>query len=213
MTSSIVDSFRGLYYPNKIGRLTFLSLEEVMGENGVKALLRLADLTEYIENGYPPNDLKKEFPFEAIAATSVALGTMYGPRGARGLELRAGRVAFTLGLKEFGPLLGMADLALKLMPITMKLKIVLNATAQTFDRFSDQSSHVEEEKTRFVYHITRDPSSLRPDPGLNFFIARGILEEATAWVSGGRRFAVEQISCIALGDKTTSFTIDKEPLD
>jgi hypothetical protein len=210
--SSIIDSFRGLHYPNKIGRLSFVSLEEVMGENGVKALLRLAELPQFID-AYPPNDLKKEFPFEAIAATSVALGTMYGPKGARGLELRAGRVAFTLGLKEFGPLLGMADLALKLMPITMKLKIVLNAVAQTFDRFSDQSSHVEEEKDRFLYHVTRDPSSLRSDPGLNFFIARGILEESTAWVSGGRRFAVEQISSIALGDKTTAFTIGKEPLD
>jgi len=209
---STVDAFRGLHYPNKIGRLTFVSLEEVMGENGVKALLRLADLPQFIGN-YPPNDLKKEFPFEAIAGTSMALSTMYGPRGARGLELRAGRVAFTLGLKEFGPLLGMADLALKLMPVTMKLKIVLNATAQTFDRFSDQSSYVEEEKERFVYHIVRDPSSLRTDPGLNFFIARGILEESTASVSGGRRFAVDQISCIALGDKTTAFTIGKEPLD
>lgn len=212
MPMTPVEAFRGLCYPNKIGRLTFLSLEEVMGANGVKALLRLADLPQFID-AYPPNDLKREFPFEAIAATSVALGTMYGPRGARGLELRAGRVAFTLGLKEFGPLLGMADLALKLMPVTMKLKIVLNATAQTFDRFSDQSSYVQEEKTRFVYHITKDPSSLRPDPGLNFYIARGILEEATAWVSGGRRFSVEQVSCIALGDPTTSFVINKEPLD
>ncbi len=207
-----VEAFRGLYYPNKIGRLTFLSLEEVMGENGVKALLRLAELPQYI-SAYPPNDLKKEFPFEAIAGTEQALTTMYGPRGARGLELRAGRVAFTLGLKEFGPLLGMADLALKLMPVTMKLKIVLNATAQTFDRFSDQSSHVEEEKTKFIYHITRDPSSLRADPGLNFYIARGILEESTAWVSGGRRFSVEQVTSIALGDSSTAFEIQKEPLD
>lgn len=212
MPMTTVEAFRGLYYPNKIGRLTFLSLEEVMGENGVKALLRLAELPQYI-SAYPPNDLKKEFPFEAIAGTEQALTTMYGPRGARGLELRAGRVAFTLGLKEFGPLLGMADLALKLMPVTMKLKIVLNATAQTFDRFSDQSSHVEEEKTKFIYHITRDPSSLRADPGLNFYIARGILEESTAWVSGGRRFSVEQVTSIALGDPSTAFEIQKEPLD
>ncbi len=208
-----VDAFRGLHYPNKIGRLTFVSLEEVMGVNGVKALLRLAELPQYIDS-YPPNDLKKEFPFEAIAATSVALGTMYGPRGARGLELRMGRVAFTLGLKEFGPLLGMADLALKLMPVTMKLKIVLNATAQTFDRFSDQSSHVEEEKDKFVYHITRCSNCIgRQDPGLYFFMARGILEEATAWVSGGRRFAVEQCSCIASGASSCAFNISKEPLD
>ncbi|PMP78920.1 MAG: 4-vinyl reductase [Chloroflexus aggregans] len=212
MTS--VEAFRGLYYPNKIGRLCFLSLEEVMGQNGVKALLRLADLHQYID-AYPPNDLKREFPFEAISKYSVALGTMYGPRGARGLELRAGRVAFSLGLKEFGPLLGMADLALKLMPITMKLKIVLNATAQTFDRFSDQSSHVEEERGRFVYHITRCSNCItRPEPGPGFYIARGILEEATAWVSGGRRFAVEQISCIGQGNcESCAFAIGKDPLE
>jgi predicted hydrocarbon binding protein len=211
MTS--VEAFRGLHYPNKIGRLCFLSLEEVMGANGVKALLRLADLNQYLD-AYPPNDLKREFPFEAISQYSVALGTMYGPRGARGLELRAGRVAFTLGLKEFGPLLGMADLALKLMPITMKLKIVLNATAQTFDRFSDQSSHVEEERGQFVYHITRCSNCItRPEPGPVFYIARGIIEEATAWVSGGRRFSVEQCSCMAQGAASCKFNIGKEPLE
>lgn len=185
-----------------------------MGQNGVKALLRLADLQQYID-AYPPNDLKREFPFEAISKYSVALGTMYGPRGARGLELRAGRVAFSLGLKEFGPLLGMADLALKLMPITMKLKIVLNATAQTFDRFSDQSSHVEEERGRFVYHITRCSNCItRPEPGPVFYIARGILEEATAWVSGGRRFSVEQLSCMGQGNcSSCAFAIGKDPLE
>ena len=81
MTS--VEAFRGLHYPNKIGRLCFMSLEEVMGQNGVKALLRLAELDQYLD-AYPPNDLKREFPFEAISQYSVALGTMYGQRGARG---------------------------------------------------------------------------------------------------------------------------------
>ncbi len=213
MPMTTVESFRGLHYPNKIGRLFYLSLEEVMGPNGVRALLRLANLPQFLE-AYPPSDLKKEYPFEAIAATSIALGTMYGPRGARGLELRAGRVAFTLGLKEFGPLLGMADLALKLMPVTMKLKIVLNATAQTFDRFSDQSSRVEEQRDKFVYHISRCSNCIgRPEPGPVFFLARGIIEEATAWVSGGRRFGVEQCSCMAKGAETCSFAIGKEPLD
>ncbi len=211
MTS--VEAFRGLHYPNKIGRLCFMSLEEVMGQNGVKALLRLAELDQYLD-AYPPNDLRREFPFEAISQYSVALGTMYGQRGARGLELRAGRVAFSLGLKEFGPLLGMADLALKLMPITMKLKIVLNATAQTFDRFSDQSSHVEEERGKFIYHITRCSNCItRADPGPVFYIARGIIEEATSWVSGGRHFVVEQCSCMAQGAPSCSFNISKEPLE
>lgn len=206
-----VDHFNGLHYPNRIGRLCYLSLEEVIGAKGVKALLHLANLPQYLD-AYPPNDLKREFPFEDFAATSIALGTIYGPRGARGLELRAGRVGFTLGLKDFGPLLGMADLALKLMPVSMKIKIVLNAVAQVFDRFSDQSSFVQEERGQFVYHIARCSNCIRrPEPSQNFFFARGIIEEASAWVSGGRRFAVEQCSCMAQGSETCAFTIQKEP--
>jgi predicted hydrocarbon binding protein len=206
-----VDAFAGLAYPNKIGRLFYLSLEEVMGEQGVKALLRLAGLPQYLQS-YPPNDLQREYPFEAIAATSMALHTMYGPRGARGLELRAGRVAFSLGLKEFGPLLGMADLALKLMPITMKLKIALNATAQTFDRFSDQTTHVEEARGQFLYHITRCSHCVgRAEPQPHFYLAQGIIDEATGWVSGGRRFAVAQQACMGQGAPACVFTISKEP--
>jgi len=37
------------------------------------------------------------------------------------------------------------------------MKIVLNATAQTFDRFSDQPSHVEERKGQFLYIIDKCP--------------------------------------------------------
>jgi hypothetical protein len=123
------DELEARYYPNLIGRLYLISLEDVMGRNGVNALLNLAG-TRHLVNNYPPNNLKREFPFSDLSAISKATETMYGPRGARGMELRAGRYAFNLGLKEFGPLLGMADLALKLMPMTMKMKIVLNATAQ-----------------------------------------------------------------------------------
>jgi len=208
-----VAAFRGLCYPNRIGRLCYLSLEEVLGEKGVKALLRLASLPQYSE-GYPPNDLRRAYLFEEYAATSIALGTIYGPRGARGLELRAGRVGFTLGLRDFGPLLGMADLALKLMPVSMKLKIVLNGVAQVFDRFSDQASHVQESRGQFIYHITRCSNCIgRSEPSMNFFFARGILEESAAWVSGGRRFAVEQCSCMAQGADSCAFTIAKEPID
>ncbi|MCG8348746.1 MAG: 4-vinyl reductase [Chloroflexales bacterium] len=182
-----------------------------MGVNGVKALLRLANLEQYIDN-YPPNDLRREWPFEDYTATSLALETMYGSRGARGLELRAGRVGFSLGLKEFGPLLGLADLALKLMPVTMKLKIVLNAVAQTFDRFSDQSSHVEEKQQQFIYHMTRCSNCIeRPEPTATAYFARGIIEESITWVSGGKLFTVNQCSCIGQGAVSCAFTIDKEP--
>lgn len=209
MTST--DHFRGMTFTNKIGHLTYLSLEEVMGANGVKAVLRLANLPDYLD-AYPPNDFKRGYPFEAQAATSQALHTMYGPRGARGLEMRAGRVAFNLGLREFGPLLSVSDLAMKLMPPSMKLKIILNAVTQVFDRFTDLKPYIKEEKTQFVYHITQCSNCIAREPAPHFYLARGILEESTAWASGGKRFSVEQCTCMGQGSPTCAFNIGKEPL-
>jgi predicted hydrocarbon binding protein len=201
------------FYPNLIGRLYLLSLEDVMGRNGVHALLHLAGC-RHLVNNYPPNNLKREFPFADLARISEATHTMYGQRGARGMELRAGRYAFNLGLKEFGPLLGMADLALKLMPIAMKLKIALNATAQTFHRFSDQPTHVEERKGQFVYVIEQCPicwgrTTTYPAGAL----AQGILEEALTWVSGGHTFPIQQTDCQGMGCERCIFAIAKEPTD
>ena len=85
------------YYPNRIGRLFLLSLEDVMGRNGVSALLNMAGLRERVNN-YPSNDLRREYSFAELSRTCQALETMYGQRGARGMELRAGRVAFSLSL-------------------------------------------------------------------------------------------------------------------
>ncbi len=201
------------FYPNLIARLYLLSLEDVMGRNGVNALLNLAN-RKHIVNNYPPSNLKREFPFIDMAQISHATETMYGPRGARGMELRAGRYAFNLGLKEFGPLLGMADLALKLMPMTMKMKIALNATAQTFDRFSDQPSRVEERKGQFLYIIDKCPVCWgRTTDRPCCHLAQGIIEEALTWVTGGHTFRVEEIECRGMGAATCTFAIDKDALD
>jgi len=79
----------GYYYPNKFARITIEAMEEVMGENGLKAILNLAGLSHLIGN-YPLDNLEKEFDFADFTALNIALEERYGPRGGRGLALRAG---------------------------------------------------------------------------------------------------------------------------
>ena len=62
----------GLYYPNKFGMITIKSLEEVMGKNGLNAILNLAGMNNYIEN-YPPDNLDKGFDFAELSAIGSAL--------------------------------------------------------------------------------------------------------------------------------------------
>ena len=45
----------GYYYPNKFARITIEAMEEVMGENGLKAILNLAGLGALIGN-YPADN-------------------------------------------------------------------------------------------------------------------------------------------------------------
>ncbi len=53
------------FYPNLIGRLYLISLEDVMGRNGVNALLNLAG-ARHLVNNYPPSTLPRQLPFPAL---------------------------------------------------------------------------------------------------------------------------------------------------
>ncbi len=203
----------GLYYPNKFGRIVIKALEDVMGKNGLNAILNLAQLSQYIDNPFPDN-LEKGFDFADIAAINMALEDMYGPRGGRGLSLRLGRAMFSDGLRNFGALAGVGDLAFKVLPLQAKLRIGIPAEAKIFSQISDQHSTVTETESEFIYTIhkcsecTGRAGSDKPI----CFIAVGLLQESLKWVSGGNEFRVNESKCVAMGDDLCEFIIQKDPI-
>jgi hypothetical protein len=201
------------YYPNKIGRIILLAMEEIMGRNGVNAVLNLSKLRRLINN-YPPNNFDRQFNFEDVGAIQQALDEMYGPRGGRGLALRAGRACFKYGLKEFGPVLGIADLAFRLLPINMKLKVGAEVFADTFNKYTDQRVRLTDDADQIYWHNERCPVCWgRKSDIVCCHLVVGILQESLYWVSGGKNFAVQETTCIARGDETCTFVVDKKPLD
>ncbi|MCA1954997.1 MAG: 4-vinyl reductase [Anaerolinea sp.] len=202
----------GLYYPNKIARIALLALEEVMGKNGVNAIFNLAGLPNLIDN-LPPNNLDREFDFADFSAVQGALEEMYGPRGGRGLALRAGRATFDDALKNFGALAGVGDMAFKVLPLQAKMRIGLPAMAKIFTQTSDQLSTVEEKDDHFVYTIHRCPVCWgRKVDKPACFVAVGLLQASLKWVSGGNEFRVNESRCIAVGDPVCEFIVYKEPI-
>ncbi len=203
----------GFNYPNKFARITIEALEEVMGKNGLNAILHLAGLSEFVNN-YPPDNLEKEFDFAYFTALCVALEEMYGPRGGRGLALRAGRATFADALRGFGALAGVGDLAFKVLPLTAKLKIGLPAMANIFTQFSDQISNVHDEGDKYVYTLERCPMcwNRKADRPV-CYVGQGLLQEGLRWVSGGHEFKVDISTCIAKGDDMGRYIIYKQPID
>jgi len=183
----------GLYYPNKFALITLDAFEQVMGKNGLNAILNLAHLSHLIDN-YPPDNLNKEFDFSYYTSINVALEEMYGPRGGRGLALRAGRALFADALRNFGALAGVGDLAFKVLPLPAKLRIGIPAMARIFTQVSDQKSTVQEEANEIIYTIHKCPVCWSRT-GLDkpvCFIATGLLQEGLKWVSGGSEFRVNE---------------------
>ena len=146
----------GYYYANKFARIALEAYEEVMGKNGLNAMLNLAGLSRLIDN-YPSDNLERGFDFSDFTAIHVALEEMYGPRGGRGLALRAGRATFNDALKNFGALAGVGDLAFKVLPLVAKMRIGLPASAKIFSQVTDQTSTVDETDKEFVWTIHRCP--------------------------------------------------------
>jgi predicted hydrocarbon binding protein len=201
------------YYPNKIGRIVLLATEEVMGRNGVNAALNLAKL-RHLVNNYPPNNFDRQFSFKEVGSMQQALEEMYGPRGARGLALRAGRACFKYGVREFGPVLGISDLAFRLLPLGMKMKVGIEVFAEVFNKFSDQVVRLGEDEESFIWTIERCPVCWgRHTNEPCCYLAVGVLQEGSYWVSGGKNFSVEETTCVAKGDDVCTILIGKRPLD
>jgi predicted hydrocarbon binding protein len=201
-----------LFYPPKMGRIMLLGMEEIMGEDGVNAVLELSSFEDSIQ--YPLSAKSNiPFSFETISHLQNALELAFGPHGGRGTALRIGRACFKYGLKEYGSMLGLTEMTFRLLPLPMKLHLGAKAFADLFNKHTDQRVRIEETGNKIFWHIERCPlcwERKAKEPVCQ--LAVGLLQESLYWVSGGKMFNVEETACIGRGDPACTILIDRTPL-
>jgi predicted hydrocarbon binding protein len=201
------------FFPNRMGRIILESMEEVVGRNGLNAVLNLAGLGGMIGN-YPPSDKKPKFSFEIVSGLMEKLEQAYGPRGGHGLAVRIGRTSFKYGMREFGPQMGLNETAFRFLPFSTKLRIGGQSLADMFNKETDQRIRIEKRDGKLLWHIERCPLCWgRHTNDTVCHLAVGLLQESLYWVSGGKIFKVEETLCLARGDPTCTIEIDQTPLD
>lgn len=201
------------FFPNKIGRILLLATEEVIGKNGLKSVLNLARLPDLID-AYPPGDFERTFPFESLSRLVAAIDEMYGPRSGQLLSLRIGRACFRYGIRDFGGLLSVADVAFRLLPLGFRVRLGMEVLAEILNRHSDQHVSLREDSNCYYWVVQHcgvawGRQSLYPACSLSV----GLLQESLFWVSGGKLFDVEELTCTALGDPTCTLAVTREPLE
>ncbi len=203
----------GYYYPNKLALATFNALTDVMGKNGLNAILNLAHQRKYIIQ-LPPDNLEKEFDFANFSAIQIAMEEMYGAEGGRLFIKRAGRATFEVSLKNHGAMAGVNSEAFRSLPLVVQLKIGVYALAKIITQLSDQVTTAVEDEANLKYIVHKCPhcwGRSGMDKAICSFTT-GLLEGALKWISGGLAFNVLEAQCIAMGDDACLYMIDKKPI-
>ncbi len=192
-----------LCYPNRFAADWLNALTSVIGENGVNMLLHRADVARPVDAS-----LARAVPFTTLARLNSALDDMYTPRAGRHIALRSGRAWFAEGMRHFGAMRGVADPAFRALSIAHRCLIVLRALGQTFSRFSDQVTDIDEDARAFHLHTDLSPFA----HGLNARESMcqpltGLLTEAMRWAANGRSLSVREARCRAAGHPACDFVI------
>lgn len=207
------EQLKQLYYPNNLGRLVLLAFEEVIGRNGVKAVLKLSGLESYIGH-YPPNTFDLGFPFKDLSALIEGIEQFYGPRSGRGLAQRAGQATFRRALQEYPDILNVSDLSFRLLPGKMKISVGLQNLVRAINEHSDQTLRLEEKEDAYLLHCETCALCINRQgdrPGCHFTV--GILQEAMFWFSGGKYHPIEETHCLAVGDPRCTIRIGRIALE
>ncbi|MFP4394053.1 MAG: hypothetical protein ACLFTI_02215 [Anaerolineales bacterium] len=187
-------------------------MKEVLGQNGLNAVLNTARLSQYV-NSYPPADFSPGMTFEETGRLFEAIEGMFGQRAGRRLARQSGRICFQFGIEGFGAVIGFMDFVLRILPMSLRARIGLEVLSEILNRYSDQRVVLEGDDENYYFKVV--PCGIcwgryASEPLCSLLV--GIVEEILYWVSRGRHFNVEEIACVAQGDASCTLRVHKTPV-
>lgn len=191
---------------NALVRQALTSAQEVMGENGLNAVLRTSDLEHLIGN-FPPDNLEPSISASQYAKLNEAIEAFYG-RGGRGVLRRIGKASFQYAVREQAALLGIAGVALKLLPERQRIKFILNSMAGALKKSNPQvQAWVEDSGEKIAYmESTCGICYGRQSEVPICYLYIGSIGEAVKWATG-KEHEVMETHCLAKGDPYCRFEV------
>jgi predicted hydrocarbon binding protein len=191
---------------NGIVRQALVSAQEVMGENGLHAVLRSCGLERYV-NQLPPNDTNPAIKTSDYARVNQAIEEFYG-RAGKGMLIRIGKASFQYGLREQSALLGVAGVAIKLLPTKQRIKFILNGMADALKKSNAEVDAWVEETGETIAYIDRTCAVCwgRTHEKSICHLYVGSITEAVLWATG-TEYQVTETHCMAKGDPYCRFEV------
>ncbi len=191
------------------------ALEELAGKPSMAAVLPQSGLPELVDH-YPPEttSVRGAYTFEKFSNINAAVFKTVG-RAAPGILARAGGATFARGLEQYGPLLGAAVAAMRLLPEGPRLKTGLEAMKMVWDKMYRDAGlptlehRVEDCGDHYRYSIGRCMVCAgHASDAPMCHMAAGLLAEGIRWLTG-KDYEVREIECRAMGAPACVFRISK----
>lgn len=185
--------------------LFFLGLEEIMGPEDLDKLIK--DTPDLIS-------VSTTLTVRQVQSVKQRMTELYSQTGTRGLMMCSGRAAFKYLLKQEGKELGFDAPGFRFMPNRLKLKRGLDQIAGWMKRAYGDEIQVTVAEKNWYFEVSdcHECEGASSASSMCDFTA-GLLQEFLAWAGGGKFYNVREVSCLATGEETCCFEIDKYPLD
>lgn len=198
---------------NLLMRIWLETIQEIVGPNGLKAILNHANIKEYIDN-FPPDNDELVIPVRDVKSLRLSLIDLFGGKGARGLQLRVGR-KITHNFIEKRPGIARATrLATRLLSETKKMRLSLQhyieqAEQRVSSSLDTHQIELLEEEDYFLIinrdnYMSEGVTSQTPVCGVTV----GNLQAMMEWITG-HQHKIEEIECRAMGHSADVFRIEK----
>lgn len=191
---------------NSLVRQALTSAQEVMGDNGLNTVLKTCGLDRFIGN-FPPNNLEPAIQASQYAKFNEAIEAFYG-RGGKGILRRIGKASFQYGVREQAALLGVAGVALKLLPERQRIKFILNGLADALKKSNlNVNAWVDESGNKLAYiESTCAICYGRHSETSICYLYSGSISEAVLWATG-KEYEITETHCLAKGDEYCRFEV------
>ena len=193
---------------NRAFRVILLAVEDVVGKNGTAAILRQANLAQYIDN-YPPSNMERGgHPLRYMSQINRALFDIYGRRGARAILQRSGKSRALDAITENGVIANATKLAAKLLSRRRKVRLVLDTAAREYSEQLGTTVKIEDDGEFFYWEDPRcgncvDWRSEQPV----CFTTVGFIHGLVAWILDSDELKVEEIECRAAGAPVCKYRV------
>jgi len=196
--------------PNGMMYVTLLTVEDIVGKNGLHSLLNYGKIKQYRDN-FPKNNNELEIPIEDFMGIVTSIIQIFGESGAKSILYNCGKRAFQLVLQENPALFGLVGLSLKVLPKKKRAETILDQICKGGNKIFGENQRFYVGEDGFVTEIydcfyCKGLTSEIPMCSAEL----GFEAESVRWVTNDH-YEVREVLCRARGDDVCKFVVPFEP--